>query len=80
MWDGFSEDNVDVRWDRVAGAYIMIPPDKIASVEALLEKNDIPFMLEGPGHMRIGAPEAAVIEFGREADIAKIQQVLDSVQ
>lgn len=80
MWDGFSEDNVDVRWDKEYGAYIMIPPDKIASVEALLEKSEIPFTLEGPEHPWKGGPEAAVIEFGKEADMAKIQQVLDSVQ
>lgn len=80
MWDGFSEDSVDVRWDNAFGAYIMIPPDKITSVEALLEQNEIPYTLEGPGHMARGAPEAAVIEFGRWADTVKIQHILDSVQ
>ncbi len=78
MWDGFAHDRVDVRPDPACGAYIMIPPHKIASVEALLDKYGIPYTLEDSTHCCKGAPEAAVIEFGKRADIKKIQQVLDS--
>ena len=78
MWDGFAEDRVDVRFDPACGAYIMIPPDKITSVEALLDKNGVPYRLEDPDHAARGTPEAAVIDFGKHADVERIQQVLDS--
>ena len=79
MWDAFAEDRVDVRPDPVCGAYIMIPPDKIASVQTLLDNHGIPHRLEDNTHACKGTPEAAVIEFGKGADMQRIQEVLDSV-
>jgi hypothetical protein len=35
-------------------------------------------MLEDGANSCLGTPEAAVIEFGKDADIEKIQRVLDS--
>ncbi len=79
MWDKFSHDNVDVRIDENCGPYIMIEPARIAQVEELLRNNGIVFTLEDESHMCLGTPEAAVIEFGKGADVTRIQQVLDSV-
>ena len=80
MRDSFTGDNVDVRVDRKCGAYIMIEPARINAVEELLERNGIPFMLEDGANPCIGTPEAAVIEFGKHADLERIQRVLDSAR
>jgi hypothetical protein len=80
MHDGFDGDNVDVRLDEICGPYIMIAPANIERVEALLAASGIPFLLEDGDNRCKGTPEAAVIEFGKGADVARIQQVLDSVQ
>lgn len=79
MWDAFAEYRVDVRSDPVCGSYIMIPPDKINAVQSLLDSHGIPYRLEDDAHACKGTPEAAVIEFGKGADMQKIQHVLDSV-
>jgi hypothetical protein len=78
MRDQFTGDYVDVRVSEKCGAYIMIEPARIGPVEELLEKNGIPFRLEDGANPCIGTPEAAVIEFGRDADLERIQRVLDS--
>jgi len=80
MIDYFTGDNVDVRVSEKCGAYIMIEPARINSIEELLQRNGIAFMLEDPANSCLGTPEAAVIEFGKDADLEKIQTVLDSVR
>lgn len=80
MRDGFDGDNIDVRLDDNCGPYIMIAPADIARIEELLQTSGIPFTLEdGPSPCK-GTPEAAVIEFGKDADVAGIQRVLDSIE
>ena len=78
MLDHFTGDRVDVRVDARCGAYIMIAPARINAVEELLRRNGIPFTLEDGANSCLGTPEAAVIEFGKDADLEKIQRVLDS--
>jgi hypothetical protein len=80
MRDGFDGDNIDVRVDENCGPYIMIEPAKIGRVEALLRNSGIHFLLEDGANACKGTPEAAVIEFGKGADVTRIQQVLDSVE
>lgn len=80
MRDYFTGDSVDVRVNEKCGAYIMIEPARINSVEEVLQRNGIPFMLEDPTNPCLGTPEAAVIEFGKDADLEKIQSVLDSAR
>jgi hypothetical protein len=80
MRDSFTGDNVDVRMSEKCGAYIMIEPARITSVEELLQRNGIPFMLEDTANSCLGSPEAAVIEFGKHADVEKIQRVLDGTR
>jgi hypothetical protein len=79
MFDHFTHDNVDVRSDRECGPYIMIEPASIARVQELLERNGIPFHVEDRDDACKDGPEAAVIEFGKGADVQRIQRVLDSV-
>ncbi|MCG3181826.1 MAG: hypothetical protein BIFFINMI_04261 [Phycisphaerae bacterium] len=80
MRDGSDGDNIDVRLDDDCGPYIMFAPADIDRIEDLLQKNGIPFMLEDGTNACKGTPEAAVIEFGKGADVARIQRVLDSIQ
>jgi hypothetical protein len=77
--DGFTGERIDVRSDEKCGAYIMIEPARISPIEELLRRNDIQFSLEDAAHSCKGTPEAAVIEFGKDADLERIQRVLDSV-
>ena len=80
MWDHFDGERVDVRVSEECGAYIMIEPARIADVEALLRTRGIPFTLEDGTNTCVGTPEAAVIGFGKDADIERIQHALDSVR
>ena len=79
MLDYFTGDNVDVRVNERCGAYIMIEPARIKPIEELLHNNGISFTLEDAATC-MGTPEAAVIEFGKDADVEKIQRVLDSAR
>jgi hypothetical protein len=78
MRDNFTGDNVDVRVSDKCGAYIMIEPARIGPVEELLRKNAIPFTLDDGTNPRMGTPEAALIVFGRDADLEKIPRGVDS--
>jgi hypothetical protein len=80
MRDRFDGANVDVRLSEKCGPYIMIEPARISEVESLLTTNGIPFTVEDGDNSCVGTPEAAVIEFGRDANPQHIQRVLDSVQ
>ena len=76
---GYGE-NVDVRLSEKCGPYIMIEPARLSEVESLLRTNGIPFTVEDGDNSCVGTPEAAVIEFGKDADPQHIQRLLDSVQ
>jgi hypothetical protein len=80
MWDHFDGERVDVRVSEKCGPYIMIEPARIAEVEALLRMRGIPFRLDDGSNACVGTPEAAVIEFGQNADVAQIQRILDDVR
>ena len=80
MFDNFTGEHVEVLEDAEFGAYIMFEPAKTARIRDLLRKNHISFMLEDGPNAHKGTPEAAVMDFGKEADIENIQRVLDSVQ
>jgi hypothetical protein len=80
MRDNFDGEKVDVRLSEKCGPYIMIEPTRIEEVETLLSANGISFTLEDGSHSCVGTPEAAVIEFGKDADPQQIQRVLDSVR
>ena len=80
MWDYFDGEKVDVRLSEKCGPYIMIEPARIADVETLLRTSRIPFRLEDGTNACMGTPEAAVIEFRKDADVEHIQRVLDSVR
>ena len=78
MWDHFAGEKVDVRVSEKCGPYIMIEPARIAEVETLLRTSGIPFTLDDGTNACVGTPEAAVIAFGKDADLEHIQRVLDS--
>jgi hypothetical protein len=76
--DQFDGEKVDIRLSEKCGPYIMIAPARIAEVETILRANGIPFTLDDGTNACVGTPEAAVIEFGKDADLEHIQRVLDS--
>ncbi len=80
MLDHFTGEDVDVRFDGQCRAYIMIEPARIADIEQALRENDIPYSIGDSTDPEKGTPEAAVIDFGRNADVALIQSVIDSIQ
>jgi hypothetical protein len=80
MRDNFYGEKVEIRMSGKCGPYIMIEPARIMEVESLLRTNGIPFTLEDGDNNCIGTPEAAVIEFGKGADLERIQRVLDSAR
>ncbi len=80
MWDHFAGEKVDVRVSEKCGPYIMIEPARIAEVETLLRTSGIPFTLDDGTNACVGTPEAAVIEFGKDADLEHIRRVLDSAR
>jgi hypothetical protein len=79
MHDNFTGDSVDIRVDENCGPYIMIEPAKLAAIEAALMRNGIPYSLDNGPDSCHGDAEAAVIEFGKEADVESIGRVLRSV-
>lgn len=80
MLDNFTGEHIEVLQDEGFGAYILFEPAKITRIEELLRKNGIFFMLEGGPNAHKGTPEAAVIDFGNDVDIQKIQRALGSKQ
>ena len=76
----FADEKIEVRMSESCGPYIMIEPTRLDDVMEFLRANGIPFTLEDGSHSCLGTPEAAVIEFGKAADVSRIQQVLDSVR
>ena len=80
MRDNAIGEHVEVLRDEQFGAYMMFGPAKTARITDLLRKNGISFLLEGGPNAHKGSPEASVMDFGMDADIEKIQRVLDSVQ
>ncbi len=80
MRDIGHHEKIDVRISKDCGPYIMIEPARIDEIEELLSRNGIAFTLEDTTHSCVGTPEAAVIEFGRDADVEHIQHVLDGAR
>ena len=72
MRDYFTGDKVDVRMNEKCGAYIMIEPARIHTIEELLQNNGISFALEDGSNSCIGTPEAAVIEVRVCVDHARV--------
>ena len=61
------------------GPYIMVPLDQLGAVEAVLRNNRIGYWVDSDAISLDGKPAVIVINLGRGANAAPIQQLLDAV-
>ncbi|HUG92880.1 MAG TPA: hypothetical protein VML55_18710 [Planctomycetaceae bacterium] len=80
MTDTTTQQPLRVSTEGTAGPYLMLPVSQLDEVRRLLDSRGIRHWVKENVISLDGAPEIAVIEFGRSADAAAVQAVLDSVQ
>lgn len=80
MIDAITSKSLYVSTDDVAGPYIMVPVSQLADLRDLLEKHQIHYLVEEDAISLDGAPEIAVVDLDRGADVAAIQAILDRVR
>ncbi len=80
MIDAMTGKPVYVSTDGTAGPYIMVPVGRLADLRQLLERHGIPYSVEEHAISLDGAPEIAVVDLGRGADVRAVQAILDSVR
>jgi hypothetical protein len=61
-----------------AGPYLMLPLDQLPDVQRVLAENDIAHTVEDDAIQLDDKPVIAIIDFGVDADVARIQSVLDA--
>ena len=66
-----------VSTDGTAGPYLTVPVSQLSEVRKLLTGHRIRFWVEENAISLNGAPEVAVINFGRGADPVAVQAILD---
>jgi hypothetical protein len=80
MIDAMTRKPLHVSTDGTAGPYIMVPVSQLADLRELLDKHRIRYSVEEDVVSLDGAPEIAVVDLGRGADVAPVQAVLDSIR
>lgn len=80
MIDATTHKPLRVSTDGSAGPYIMVPVSQLTVICGLLDENGIRYQVEEEVISLNGAPEVAVVNLGRGADVAEIQSLLDSVR
>lgn len=78
MTDAITQKPLRVSTEGTAGPYLMVPVSQLDEVRRLLDSRHIRYWVEENAISLDGAPETAVINFGREGDAAAVQAVLDS--
>ena len=78
MIDSATREKMVVSTDGVAGPYIMVPVDQLERIESILGNNNVTYWVDADAISLDGKPEITVINFGRAANVARIQRVLDS--
>jgi len=80
MIDAMTRKPLCISTDGTAGPYIMLPVCQLHDVREVLDTNDINYWVEEEVISLDGAPEVAVVNLGKQAEIAAIQAVLDRVR
>ena len=80
MIDAMTRKPLYVSTDGTAGPYIMVPVSQLADLRELLDKHRIRYSVEEDAISLDGAPEIAVVDLGRGADVAAVQVILDCVR
>ncbi len=77
MIDAMTRELLRISTDGTAGPYIMIPVSQLADLGELLDAHGIPYSVEEDVISLDGAPEVAVVDLGRGADVRAVQAILD---
>ncbi len=80
MIDVMTRKRLHVSTDGGAGPYIMLPFAQLADLRKALDHHGIRYSVEEDVISLDGAPEIAVIDLGRDADVSSIQAILDTVR
>lgn len=78
MIDVELNDRLTVHTEGDAGPYLMVPIQQLAQVEAVLHNAHITYSLSRDVVQVDGHDADALIDFGRRADPARIQTILDN--
>ncbi len=78
MTDATTHQPLSVSTDGTAGPYIMVPLSQLDRVKRLLESRGIKYSVEENAISLDGGPYVTVLNLGREADAAAVQNILDS--
>lgn len=79
MIDASTSRPLYVSTDGDSGPYIMVPVRQIDDVRALLDANGVPYWVDEDAISLDGKPEVTVVNLGRGADPAAVQDILDNV-
>lgn len=79
MIDATTRRQLRVSTDGTAGPYIMVPVSQLEEVKTALSSNRIRHWVDENAISLNGTPEIAVINLGRGADAAAVQNILDGV-
>jgi hypothetical protein len=80
MTDATTKKAMCVSTDGTAGPYIMVPVSQLDELRRLLDSHSVRYWVEEDAISLNGAPEVAVVNLGRGADVAAVQAILDSVR
>ncbi len=79
MIDATTQRRLRISTDGGAGPYISLPVSQLPNVQRVLDQHGIRYVVEENFISLDGAPEEAIIDLGRTANVDEIQAVLDSV-
>ena len=78
MIDELTRNPLHVSTEGDAGPYIMLPFDRLGDVRQLLDSQRIPYSVEEEVISLDESAEIAVVNLGRDADVAAVQSILDN--
>ncbi len=78
MIDQETQERLQISTDGDAGPYLMVPLEQVPAIRAVLQQHGITHSLDEDAIQFDDKPIIALINFGRGADSARIQQLLDS--
>jgi hypothetical protein len=79
MIDTNTGERIEVHTEGEAGPYIMVPPDQLDALGRLLNENGIGHSVDHAGIQLDGGVVEKVVNLGRDVEVDRVQEVLDSV-
>jgi hypothetical protein len=77
MIDQETQEKLLISTDGDAGPYLMVPLAQLSEIRAILQQHGIAHAVDEDAIQLDGRPVIAVVNFGRRADTARLQQLLD---